>query len=133
MGRRSDGVPEHGGVKRVLLLAAACNPFRGSDCAVGWHRALETAKYFDTWVICSASDRADIQRYLREKGEIPRLHFCFVNATRLDELLKYIQPFFYTHFLDYHLWQRRAFKLARQLHQQLKFDLTHQVSLLLLI
>jgi glycosyltransferase involved in cell wall biosynthesis len=115
--------------KRVLLLAAACNPFKGSDSAVGWHRALETAKYFDTWVICSASDREDIHRYLQERGEIPQLHFCFVENTRLDGLLKYVQPLYYTHFLSYHLWQRRAFKLARQLHKQLKFDLTHQVSL----
>jgi glycosyltransferase involved in cell wall biosynthesis len=130
MAHAPDQVLDHSRARRILLLAAACNPFRGSDCAVGWHRALEAANYFDTWVICSASDREDIHRYLQEKGEIPQLHFCFVEDTPLDRLLNCVQPFYYTNFLAYYLWQRRAFKLARQLHEHLKFDLTHQASLI---
>lgn len=115
--------------KRILLLAAACNPFKGSDFGVGWHRALEAAKYFETWVICGNWDREDIQRFLRDQGEVPHLHFRFVKDTWLDGLLRYRKPYFYTNFLCYHFWHRRAFKLASQLHRQLRFDLTHQVTL----
>lgn len=129
MGPASHHVQNRSHSKRVLLLAAACNPFKGSDFAVGWHRVLETAKYFDIWVICGAWDREDIHRWLRDRGEIPRVHFIFVEETWLERLLKSRRPYFYTNFLTYHLWQRRAFRLARRLHGQLKFALTHQVSL----
>jgi glycosyltransferase involved in cell wall biosynthesis len=114
---------------RVLQLAHACNPYKGSDAGVGWARALETAKSFDTWVICGHWDRQDITRYLAEHGEIPRPHFCFLEPWWLEERLKIGRPLFYTHFLPHHLWHRRAFKLAARLHQELKFDLVHQVTL----
>ena len=37
---------------RLLLLAYACSPARGSEGGVGWHRALQAARYCDTWVLC---------------------------------------------------------------------------------
>lgn len=114
---------------KVLILAAACNPYKGSDYSVGWHRVQETAKYFHTWVICSENDREDIRRYHAEHGVPPCLHFCFVPEGRLERLLKSRRPVFYTNFLAYHLWHRRAFRLAARLHQDLRFSLTHQVTL----
>jgi rhamnosyltransferase len=113
---------------RVLLLAAACNPYRGSDSAVGWGRAGEAAKRFDTWVICSQGDQEDICRYLSEHGEIPGLHFCYLEKSRIEEFLKRRRPLYDTHYLPYNLWQRRAFRFATRLHRALKFDLIHQVT-----
>jgi glycosyltransferase involved in cell wall biosynthesis len=115
--------------ERVLLLAAACNPYKGSDAQAGWGRVLETARYFDTWVICGAWDREDIQRFHKEHGEHPGLHFFFVAESRLERLLKRRRPLFYTNLFSYHLWHRRAYKLAARLHQELRFALTHQVTL----
>lgn len=114
--------------RRVLLLAAACNPYKGSDSAVGWGWALETAKRFDTWVICRQRDQEDIIRYMREHGEIPGLHFCFLKKRWTEEFLKRRRPLYDIHYLPYNLWQRRAFRLAAHLHRELKFDLVHQVT-----
>lgn len=111
------------------MLAAACNPYKGSDFAVGWGRALETAKHFDTWVICGHWDKPDIQDFLAEHGEIPGLHFCFLESWWVEEYLKIGSPLYYLHYLPYNLWQRRAFKLALSLHRKLKFDLVHQVTI----
>ena len=33
------------------MLAYHCNPRFGSEPSVGWNRANETAKHFDTWVM----------------------------------------------------------------------------------
>ena len=66
---------------RVLLLAYACSPYRGGEAGVGWHRVLETAKKFDTWVLCKQQQyEPDIRRFLNEQGEFPGLHFCFIRS-----------------------------------------------------
>jgi len=123
-------VPQPEGSRpRVLLLAAACNPYKGSDFAVGWERAVGAAARFDTWAVCGHWDQEDISRYLVEHGEIPGLHFCFLEPWWLEERLKIGRPLYYTHFLPYHLWHRRAFKVAAHLHREVKFDLVHQVTL----
>lgn len=113
---------------RVLLLAAACKPHRGSDSAVGWGRALEAAKRFDTWVICGHWDKEEINGFLAEHGAIPGLHFCFLKRSWIEEFLRIGRPLYDIHYLPYHLWHRRAFKLAVRLHRELRFDLVHQVS-----
>jgi glycosyltransferase involved in cell wall biosynthesis len=114
---------------RVLLLAAACNPFKGSDSAVGWGRVVESAKINETWVICSHWDQLDITRYLNEHGEIPGLQFYFIENSWIEELCTLGRPIYNIHYLAYNLWHRRAFKLAVRLHRELKFDLIHQVCI----
>jgi len=114
--------------RRVLLLAAACNPYKGSESGVGWGWATEAAKRFDTWVICGHWDRDDINRFLSERGPIPGLHFCFINRWWVEDLLLQGQPLYEIHYLPHLLWHRRAFKFAAQLHRQLKFALIHQVA-----
>jgi glycosyltransferase involved in cell wall biosynthesis len=111
---------------RVLLLAYACSPYRGGESGVGWQRALETAKKFDTWVLCKQQRyEADIRRFLHEQGEIPGLHFCFIPRTRFEKFLKLIPGFYY---MAYNRWHRRAYRLAVTLHQEMHFDLVHQVN-----
>jgi glycosyltransferase involved in cell wall biosynthesis len=110
------------------LLAAACRPNKGSDSAVGWGRAVEAAKYFDTWVICGHRDKYDVTDFLAKHGQIPGLHFCFLDRWWVEDLLQAGRPFFDIHYLPYHFWHRRAFNLARSLHRKVKFDLVHQVS-----
>ena len=46
---------------------------------MGWHRALQSAKHFDTWVICEEHEFAgEIRRYTAAHGDVPGLHFVFV-------------------------------------------------------
>ena len=64
---------------RVLQLSYACSPMRGSEAGVGWHRAVQSAKHFDTWVICEEHEFAgEIREYLAAHGDIPGLNFVFV-------------------------------------------------------
>jgi glycosyltransferase involved in cell wall biosynthesis len=117
----------NGGRPRVLLLAYACSPFRGSEPGIGWHRAIEVAKYCDTWVICKQQDyEADIRRYFAVHPAVPGLHFTFVPVARSQRFLRRVPPLWYA---AYNLWHRRAFRRAVVLHSEVRFDLVHQVTL----
>jgi glycosyltransferase involved in cell wall biosynthesis len=112
--------------KRILLLAYACSPYRGSEAGVGWNRAIETAKYFDTWVICKQNKYAkEINKWISENGKIPGLYFCFLPRTIFEIFLKGIPGLWY---LAYNLWHRRAYYFAKRLHNEFHFDLVHQIT-----
>lgn len=109
---------------RILQLAFACNPEKGSEEGIGWHRAIQSAKAFPTWVICNeAENRESIERYLAQHGPIENLHFEFISSgTSLERQLRQTPGCYY---FAYNLWHRRAFKIATKLHEKVRFDLTH--------
>jgi len=111
--------------RRVLLSVWACSPYQGSEAAVGWARAVETARHFETWVICGLYE-ADVTRWIAENGEIPTLHFCFLPPTPLEVLVIQKLGLKYS---GYNLWQRRAYNQAIALHKKIDFDILHQVNL----
>jgi glycosyltransferase involved in cell wall biosynthesis len=118
--------PRHDSRARVLIVAYACSPYRGSESAVGWNRALESAKQFDTWVLIDAEGSVDdIEHYVDEHGPIPGLTFVPVTKTRLLNLAQRVPGLYYP---AYNWWHRRAFTVARSLHAQVGFDLVHQAT-----
>jgi glycosyltransferase involved in cell wall biosynthesis len=105
------------------MLAYACSPGRGSEAEQGWRRAIASAQYFDTWVLCKQTSYDDITRHLEERKQaIKGLHVYPVPPTKLGEFLKKIPGCW---FLFYNLWQRKAFRVARRLHKEVLFDLVH--------
>ena len=111
---------------RVLLLAFMCSPDHGSEWANGWNRALQCAKRFDTWVICQGDGQAvEIERYLETHGPIRGLHFEFLSYTGGVEQPEQVKGLMW---LTYNLWHRKAYRVARRLHEELHFDLVHQVT-----
>ena len=139
----SESMPDHGSIPivecgvrapaygfdrgRVLVLAYACSPYRGSEPGVGWHRVAEIANYFDTWVLCKQQDyEDDIRRYFAANPNAPGGHFCFLPNSKLELRLKRIPGLWY---LAYNLWHRRAYRCARRLHGRVGFSLIHQVTL----
>jgi len=112
--------------KKVLLLAYACSPYVGSEGGVGWHRAVETGKYFDTWVICGKREfELDIARYLKTNGELPGVRFCFIPRTRME---KWMWKMPWGVYVGYNSWHKRAYLTAVNLHRKYNFDLALQVN-----
>ena len=112
---------------RLLIMAYACSPVRGSESAVGWNRAVQAAKHFDTWVICEEREfKPDIIRYLQEHGDIPGLNFVFVPMPRRQWSLGQVHGTLWYTMLN--LWHRRAYAVARRLHEEIGFDLVHQLT-----
>jgi len=112
---------------RVLVLAYACCPDRGSEPGIGWNRVLHIAKHCDTWVLCEQHEfEAKIREYLRLNGPVPGLAFLFVPMHPWERAL---QRFFGLYYLFYHRWHQRAFRAARRAHAQVGFDIVHQLTM----
>lgn len=109
--------------KRVLLMAYSFSPYAGSEPGIGWNRALQSAKRYETWVV--VCDTPNFDGSLRELVDIPSLHIVHIPATRLERLLNRRRPFVQ---LGYHLWQRRAMPTVTELHRQHRFDLVHHLT-----
>jgi glycosyltransferase involved in cell wall biosynthesis len=100
---------------------------RGSEAGAGWQRAIHSAKNFDTWVICEEREFAgEISRHLETHGPIPGLTFIYVPMNRREWSLGQIHDFVW--YVALRRWHRRAYSVARRLHQQIGFDLVHQVT-----
>jgi glycosyltransferase involved in cell wall biosynthesis len=100
---------------------------RGGEAGVGWRRALQSAKQFDTWVICEEREFAgEICQYLETHGDVPHLHFVFVPMSRREWSWGQIHDVVWYAVLR--RWHRRAYQVARRLHRQTGFDLVHQVT-----
>lgn len=111
---------------RVLYLAYVCAPGWGSEPGIGWNRAVEMSKYCDVWVVCEeGSCRPWIESYFAAHPANPHLHFIYVPLQRSEQWLYRLPSGLYA---AYHLWHRRAYRAACQLHAEVGFDLTHQVT-----
>lgn len=109
---------------KVLLSAYACEPTMGSEPGVGWNLAREMARRHDVWVLTRANNRPVIEAEL-EHNPIPGLRFAYYDlppwVRRLKRGQRGLQPYYY-------LWQLGAYRVARQLHREVGFDLAHHVT-----
>jgi glycosyltransferase involved in cell wall biosynthesis len=112
---------------RLLILAYACSPLRGSESGVGWNRAVAASKDFDTWVICEENEfRGEVEPYLATNGPIPGLRFVYVPMPRWQWRLGQLANVLW--YIVLKIWHRRAFRVAKQLHGQIDFNLVHQLT-----
>ncbi|MDZ7618818.1 MAG: hypothetical protein U1E05_17570, partial [Patescibacteria group bacterium] len=101
-------------------------PDRGSEEGVGWNRAVEAAKQFDTWVVCCKQLCAEgIRTHMSQHGSIPGLRFVFLPSSRRERWLARIPGLRY---LAYNLWNQRAGRLAERLHRRRQFSLLHHLN-----
>ena len=111
---------------RLIMIAVACSPYRGSEAGVGWNRAIQAAKFDETWVITEQGEFSDeIDDFLAKNGEIPNLHFVKVPNGWFGALLR---KFRLTYYVSYWLWHRTALHAMRELVQTQPFDLVHQAT-----
>jgi glycosyltransferase involved in cell wall biosynthesis len=112
---------------KILLIAHACGPNRGSEPGTAWNLAWELSADHEVWVITHPQHAEEIDAYLRAHPR-PRMQFDYVNLNpkwdtwkpkRGERGLK----------LHYILWQHAAAKRARQLCAQAKIDVAHHVTL----
>jgi len=94
------------------------------ESRLGWHRALEAAKQFDTWVLCDGDERHQKSLEGWATG-IPGLTFRCVPRSKFE--LRFWDSPGCLYYL-YNRWHRRAFRVAKELHRTIQFDLTHQVN-----
>ncbi len=120
-----DGAPR----RRVLMVAFACGPGRGSEPGHGWQLASRTAARHDVTALVYSGFRRAVEAELAARP-VPGLHVVY-----------YRLPFEHARHhvggddrsgpreqLHYHAWQIGAGRLARRLEREAPFDLAHHVS-----
>ncbi|HEV2485809.1 MAG TPA: glycosyltransferase [Terracidiphilus sp.] len=122
----ADYVPDRPRLK-VLVSAYACSPSRGSEYGVGWGWVEAISKYHDLWVLTAAHSKDDIEAELLRRPELQsKLRFHYIPKRRffLDDVNG--SP---THLYNYkHHWQRAAYEVGKTLHEQIRFDIVHQLT-----
>ena len=113
---------------KILISAYACSPYKGSEPGVGWGFVSNLAKHHDLWVIVEEEKfKEDIERYVDEHPEFPKTtHFYFIHKKRSRSLRKIWPPSYYWY---YKRWHKDALVLAKHLHQEINFDIAHQLTM----
>lgn len=121
---------------RVLISAFAISPKGGSEGGVGWQFASRLAEHHDVTVLYGdlsgrGETKLDLESWLREHPDVRNLHFHYVAPSDLSIFFERLHAkpglrLFY--YWGYQLWQRRAWKTARILHEQTPFTLVHQLT-----
>ena len=109
---------------KVLMSAYACEPGKGSEPEVGWHTALEMAKYHEVWVITRSNNRPSIEAELADKP-VPNLHFVYYD---LPDWVRFWKRRGRGIQLYYYLWQLGIYPVVKRLHRQVGFEVAHHVS-----
>jgi len=119
--------PEAGGKRlKVLICAYACNPTMGSEPGVGWGWVKAIARYHDLWVLTNSANQRNIEDEIaRTPDAYHGVHFHYIPRKRWRGLERIWPP---AYLWTYHLWLREAYAVGRRLHQEIGFDLVHQLT-----
>jgi glycosyltransferase involved in cell wall biosynthesis len=110
---------------KVLMSAYACCPGRGSEPCAGWNWALQMARWHEVWVITRPSNREPIEAELMREPQ-PSLHFSYVDVP--GQAKRWWGLGYLFGWAGYYLWQYLAFRKARKLHAEVRFDLVHHTT-----
>jgi glycosyltransferase involved in cell wall biosynthesis len=110
---------------RLLLVAFACHPDDSMEARNGWNRALQAAEDFDVTVLCEPELEINELTERTPYHLSGRLSFRSVSAGAFGDYCLRKELLFY---LGYRLWHAQVLKIARQLHAQSPFAISHMVT-----
>lgn len=112
---------------KILISAYACDPYRGSEPGVGWTAVCRIARKHEVWVLADDHNREGWERGAKD-GIIPanvRVRFLRKNKVFLENrFLAHIQSW-----LRYAAFNRLILNAAQEWHDEIGFDLCHQVTI----
>lgn len=111
---------------KILISAYACSPYKGSEPGVGWGFIRGLAAFHELCVISELSFKEDIDHYLHEHQDLPRVTFYYIPRNRNRVAERIWPPAYYW---TYRRWHKEALRLARELHAKVNFDLSHQLTM----
>lgn len=108
---------------KILLLAFACNPNKGSESSYGWNWSKGLAeKGYQVHCLTREVEKNDISAF----ESITNVTFHFIKLPYgLERLYGKSQAFMYLYYL---LWQYFAYLRAKKLHKIHSFSLAHHVT-----
>lgn len=120
--------------KKILIMAYAISPVRGSEYALGWNFVTKMAEHNDLVVLYGTSgdyfgESSDLENYVRSHA-VPNVRFVLVEPSWSVNFVNYFNkkgmgPAFYVAFK---IWHKAALNVAKELCRIEEFDLVHQLG-----
>lgn len=117
---------------RVLVIAYACEPGRGSEPGVGWSLVQSVARFADPTVLVGPEHIEAIRAWENDQPDSP-VTFELVDEPRWARWLPHdptnkSRKHLVGYFVSYLGWQRRAARAGKQLHAAQPFEATHHAT-----
>ncbi|MEM6805506.1 MAG: glycosyltransferase family 4 protein [Bacteroidota bacterium] len=110
---------------KLLLSAFDCDPFAGSEAAIGWGWTYYNALAgHEVWCITQSKNQENLEKFC-EEHPIPNLHFIYVEVDAQKRLHRIPTLGIYSFYLA---WQKKAYQSAKTLSAEISWDLVHHVS-----
>jgi glycosyltransferase involved in cell wall biosynthesis len=111
---------------RLLVIAYACEPGRGSEWGISWAFVSEWAKTQEIWVIAHEDNRAGMEAFLAKNPPANPINVTYV---KLPAWLAWMRNSNYALLnVHYYLWQWLAGSRAKKLHDRVRFDVVQHIS-----
>ena len=113
---------------KVLVNAYAVAPHLGSEPGMGWNWCSRLAEFHELYIITEGEFRLQIEQALENFPFRDNMHFYYLPVSDRVRKMCWNQGDwrFYIH---YRRWQKRALQLGRQLVEEEKIDLIHQLNM----
>jgi glycosyltransferase involved in cell wall biosynthesis len=114
--------------KKILLSAFACRPSSGSEWGVGWNFFIRLVQYYDVHLITEGEFKEEIKDACQALGiSLNNIHFIDLSKKARARCHNQGDWRFY---FDYRIWQKRAMRYAKELHQVERFSLVHHLNMI---
>lgn len=115
---------------KILLSVFQCNPLQGSDAFVGWSYVKSMAKYHEVYAFTRTQDKKDIETYCKNTNQsLDNVHFIYIDQSKFFTKVLYKLNRYLGYLGSYFVWQHSAYKVAKRLRKEIKFDICHHVSI----
>lgn len=111
-------------MRKILVSAYGCEPFRGSEAGVGWNWILQMARHNEMYVIARKNDKNKIEDNIPEEYKNV-LHFYYYDTHPVLMKLKKREKGLY---LYYWLWQIGIIPLVKKIIKKEHPDYTMHLT-----
>ena len=111
---------------KVLISAYSCEPNQGSERGVGWNIVRQVANHHQVWVLTRPDESAEAIEAELMRNPVPNLRFVYFTLPIWGGGWRWGQSGAMQ--IHYYLWQIQAYFVARRLHHEVGFDITHHVT-----
>jgi glycosyltransferase involved in cell wall biosynthesis len=114
-------------IMKILLSAYACDPTQGSESGNGWNRAVSNVLNGNE-VVCLTTHSPQKIKNINEGIErlnLKNIRFEYVDVPQWVKKAYKYEPGVYLHYM---VWQHFAYKRAKEITKDEKFDLIHHVT-----
>lgn len=121
--------------KKILVLAYAISPTRGSEYSVAWNYVTNMSKDNELVVLYGMSgnhmgDIEEIEQF-KKNSSLTNVRFIVIKPNKIANILNALNKkgiLVYTFYLAYNVWHKQAYKKAKKIVSQEKFDLIHYLG-----